>query len=167
MDVVPLTTYLKIMLDIKEIANFYRLGFLIRYLTRSEIIDWADSIIKASESPNIYIIEISLGNDLDVNELCNHLLELSGHSKNEISAKVLISKIISDLKKNKLSIKKATQLINSLFNIIDISEDERNWMICFDDDLEAVRDGLFSDLKMLKNDMVKHFTKYDKYELLV
>lgn len=60
-------------MDIKVMAEVYRLGIAIGYFTVQDVIDWADALIGSLEQPPYELIDISLSSKATPIDVCSLL----------------------------------------------------------------------------------------------
>ncbi|WLR42295.1 hypothetical protein LC087_16465 [Bacillus carboniphilus] len=80
-------------MDIKTIAEVYRLGLAAGFYTIQDVIKWADNLIEKVDEPPYEIIEVSLSSREKPYFICAKLKELTAFTEEELPTKILLGLI--------------------------------------------------------------------------
>src|SRR5690606_11847619 len=80
-------------MEIKVLAEVYRIGIDIGLLTAQDAIQWADNIIEHMESPPYELIDLSLSGNESEEDICFKLSHVNGNFDEELPPKIILSLI--------------------------------------------------------------------------
>ncbi len=114
-------------MEIKMMAEVYRLGITIGYFTIKDVIDWADAIIEKLEHPPVELIDISLSSKAKSIDICSLIHSFYGSSYNDSPLQILLGMFSCKYtySKNK------GDVASMLFRLIDFIqlEERAEWII--------------------------------------
>ncbi|MET4560231.1 ribosomal protein L31 [Lysinibacillus parviboronicapiens] len=155
-------------MEIKVIAEVYRLGLAIGYHSVQDVIRWADTIIEQLDKPPYEIIEISLSSKEKLVDVCSKLHMFYGGSNNDLPSKI----ILALLNKYFLSPSNTSDIFSMLSRLNDyVQLDERNeWitghLFYLSDAYYLAEQNIYGSLQEVNNDLKKflmQFVDYTKY----
>ena len=158
------TKKLKLFMPAKEEVEVYRLGLLIGYFSKQITVEWADKIIEKSDKPDYIFIETSLSKNKDKNEIIHLLESFKGKYNKNLPVKILVSLMHQDLKDDIITALEFSRYFNRLSEVSEVPSEDKIWMICFDDEYEEARGGLFGDIDSLNKELINYFSKYKKFK---
>jgi hypothetical protein len=96
---------------IKLMAEVYRLGISVDFLTVQEMIKWADNIIENLDTPPYEIIELSLSSNEKYDDINLKLMMVNGEFDRNLPPKILLALLNEYLNK--------TQDISKVIIVLD------------------------------------------------
>ncbi|MFJ5763832.1 hypothetical protein ACIP9C_00630 [Lysinibacillus sp. NPDC093210] len=102
-------------MDIKVMAEVYRLGITIGFFTIKDVIDWAEDIIEKLEHPLVELINISLSSKAKPIDICSLLHSLYRSPYNDSPFQILLGMLSSEY----TSSKNQGEVASMLFRLID------------------------------------------------
>jgi hypothetical protein len=150
--------------NIKEIAEFFRLGLRIGIFAPSTVIQWADSIIMAENKPDISIIEVSLSGAGGLNKTIDSLNEIKGEIRSDYPAKLMLAYCWKKLRTKDWTEDFFSGLLYSLKNASEVSEDVEIALMNLDENLSLAEDGVYGTVKEAMNDIMKFLESFEEYE---
>ncbi|WFD08775.1 hypothetical protein [Tepidibacter hydrothermalis] len=153
--------------DIKLKAELYRLALSCGFITKKDVINWADNEIMISENPDISIIELSLSGSKKAEDIISKLKEVSVGVDQEISLKILLGLFYKEIIKdpNKIQVI-STELYHLYLSLqIDNKEECYLWMMYLDDEFHLANNGIYGDVEEVKSRYIDFLKQYEKYAI--
>jgi hypothetical protein len=141
-------TDLKTFIDLLEV---FRLGLHTGIIERQVVVEWADRLVMQEETPDYFLIELSLGGRNNINDFIGLLDEYIGESKPEVSKRVILGCLLHQYRSGQLTLQKAIRAIDWLAMCVDYSKEEHSFMAGIDDDFNLADEGIcgtFSDMEI-------------------
>lgn len=76
------------MVNVKIIAEVFRIGLQIGLFSKTEVIEWADHTIETLDSPSIEIIEVSLSSNDKLVDIVSKLKNIKGTYDQKLAVKL-------------------------------------------------------------------------------
>ncbi len=152
-------------MEIKVIAEVYRLGLAIGYYSVQDVIRCADTIIEQLDKPPYEIIEISLSSKEKLVDVCSKLQLFYGGSNNDLPSKI----ILALLNKYFLSSNNTSDMFSMLSRLIDyVQLEERNeWitdnLFYLSDAYYLAEQNIYGNLQEVNNDLKKFLMQFEDY----
>jgi hypothetical protein len=141
-------TDLKIFTDLLEV---FRLGLHTGILERQVVVEWADKLVTQEETPDYFLIELSLGGRNNINDFIGLLDEYIGEDKPEVSKRVILGCLLHQYQGSQITLQRAVRAIDWLAMHINYSEEEHSFMAGVDDNYNLADEGIcgtFSDIEI-------------------
>ncbi len=150
-------------LNFKDTAEVYRIGLLIGFFQPADVVRWADAVILTSEKPDPCVIDVSLSEKKPIQDIAHLLKDIKGESHPTLPAHVLMGLMGRKLSENPGLVKRIATMAYSLAIDGKVSNDERDWLICFDDDFELAERGIFGTAEALTKELQDRLLGYSLY----
>jgi hypothetical protein len=151
------------MIAIKEMAEVYRLGLLTGLFSKEDVIAWADSIVRSESKPDYAFIEVSMSKNMIADDVANHLGSIKGTFDSKLPSKVLLGLLSKLFESDSIKAYNIPRIIYTLANIAEVPDDDKTWMMCFDDDYELAKSGKFGDVEVLRKELKIFLSKYNEF----
>ncbi|WFD08717.1 hypothetical protein [Tepidibacter hydrothermalis] len=153
--------------DLKLKAELYRLALSCGFLTKKDVIDWADNEIMISENPDISIIELSLLGSKNVEEVISKLKEVTGNIDEEVTLKILLGLFYKEIIKNPNKIQVISTELYHLYLSVEIDNKEECylWMMYLDDEFHLANNGTYGDVEEVKSRYIDFLKQYEGYAI--
>jgi len=154
------------MLLLKDEAEIYRIGLIIGYFKKKDIINWADKVIETKENIEYEIIEVSLLENSSKADIVSKLREVKGILNEQLIINVLLGLLSYGYNSNKLSADEiCTLLYHLVSNKIDISisNDIEQNIHYFSDGYYLATEGIYGDLKEICKELKEFLDLYTEY----
>ncbi|MFJ5789720.1 hypothetical protein ACIP9G_06480 [Lysinibacillus sp. NPDC093197] len=144
-------------MEIKVMAEVYRLGITIGYFTIKDVIDWADAIIEKLEHPPVELIDISLSSKAKPNDICSLLHSFYGSPYNDSPLQILLGMLSCEYTYSK----NLGEVASMLFRLIDYIqlEERAEWILKeilhLSDAYFLAEQKIYGDLQAVENDIKK------------
>lgn len=144
--------------DFPLLIEVFREGLTRELVSRQYVIAWADDIIKTTDDPDYFFIEVSLSSD--VNQLLEVLNNHSANIQDPICARVLMSliyyRLIND--NDPLTVEEAANLTGNLDHFDGLTSFEHNNVWNFED-------YVYYDPTQLQVDLLDFLSTYEAFNL--
>ena len=154
------------MLFLKDEAEIFRIGLIIGYFTKDDVINWADRIIETNENVEYEIIEISLLSNSSKADIASKLREVKGILNEQLIINVLLGLLSYGYNSNKFSEDEiCTFLYHLVSNKIDISisNDIEQNINHLSDGYYLATEGIYGDLKEICKELNEFLDLYTEY----
>lgn len=134
-----------------DLLEVFRLGLHTGIVERQVVVDWADRFVMQEETPDYFLIELSLSSRNNINDFIGLLDEYIGENKPEVSKRVILGCLLHQYRSGQLTLQKAVRAIDWLAMHVDYSEEEYSFMAGVDDDYSLANEGIcgtFSDIEV-------------------
>jgi hypothetical protein len=141
-------TDLRTFIDLLEV---FRLGLHTGIIERQVVVEWVDRLVMQEETPDYFLIELSLGGRTNIDDFIGLLDEYIGENKPEVSKRVILGCLLHQYRNGQLTLQKAVRAIDWLAMHVDYSEEEHSFMAGVDDDYNLATEGIcgtFSDIEL-------------------
>lgn len=120
-------------------------------MTKEEAISWADKLIVESEIPDERLFDLSLSKD--IYEAISHLRAFGSHGNSSEVAKRAFTLFAKGLEENKTTFEAVTRKLNDMaFSDFVPTKGAESPMMCFGDELEDAKLGIYGDTDTIKNE---------------
>jgi hypothetical protein len=155
-------TDLKTFIDLLEV---FRLGLHTGILDRQIVIDWADQLVIQEETPDYFLIELSLSGRSSLNDLIRLLDEYLGENKPEVSKRVILGCLLHQYRGGRITLEKAVRAIDWLAMQIDYSAEEHSFMAGVDADYNLAAEGVCGTFPEIEIFLLRFLSVYQGFYL--
>lgn len=148
-----------------ELLDVFNIALSVGIIDKFFIINWADEIIKNEDSPNEFIIELSLCGHKDINYVISLINEFVGSNKSSISSRVILAILYHKYKKGQINLQKVTYTINRINWQGELTEIEKKLIYGLDDDFELAHNGIKGSLKEVEKFTLLFLSLYKEFTL--
>ncbi|WP_316568799.1 hypothetical protein [Neobacillus sp. YIM B06451] len=156
-------------MEIKLVAEVYRIGISIGFLTIKGMIKWADTIIDNLDSPPYEIIELSLSTKEKQDEICLKLMMVKGEIDNSLPPKIILGLLSEYLNATK-DISSVISMLDKLIKYLPISNEWIELEIHFLSDGFYLAEQGIGDIEEVFNNLKKFLNQFvdnNKYLLML
>lgn len=145
--------------DFVLLLDVFREGLILNIIAAKDVTSWADDIIRNTDEPDYFFIEVSLNSDK--NNLIEIISEYTAEINNPICVRVLLGllyrKVISE--NSPSSIKKNARLLGSFTEFDSLTNFEINYLYKFDD----FEQFYLTDTELLEVEIINFLKEYDQF----
>ncbi|MDA2251874.1 hypothetical protein [Bacillus thuringiensis] len=155
------------MVNIKVIAEVFRIGLQIGLFSKTEVIEWADHTIETLDSPSIEIIEVSLSSNDKLVDIVSKLKNIKGTSDQKLPVKIILGLLWEKFMINEENVLKIKPFISDLihnnccegFNYID------EQLYNFNEEIKLAADNIYGNLEDISQEIKSFLSPYKDYGL--
>jgi hypothetical protein len=151
---------------IKLMAEVYRLGISVDFLTVQEMIKWADNIIENLDTPPYEIIELSLSSNEKYDDINLKLMMVNGEFDRNLPPKILLALLNEYLNKTQ-DISKVIIVLDKLIKHFSTDDERIEMEIHFlSDGFYLAEQNISGNLTEVLNNLrgfLNQFVDYKKY----
>ncbi len=150
-------------MDIKVMAEVYRLGIAIGYFTVQDVIDWADALIESLEQPPDELIDISLSSNAKLIDVCSLLHSFYGSPFNDSPLHIMLS-MLSNEHTTSNNLAKVSAMLFELIDFIQLEDCSKGIIIdllYLSDAYYLAKQGIYGDLQAVENDIKKFLQSFE------
>lgn len=154
------------MLFLKDEAEIFRIGLIIGYFTKDDVIKWADRLIETNGNVEYEIIEISLLSNSSKADIASKLREVKGILNEQLIINVLLGLLSYGYNSNKFSEDEiCTFLYHLVSNKIDISisNDIEQNIHHLSDGYYLATEDIYGDLEEICKELKEFLDLYTEY----
>lgn len=154
------------MLFFKEEAEIFRIGLIIGYFTKNDVINWADRLIETREKVEYEIIEVSLLSNSSKADIASKLHEIKGTFDENLIINVLLGLLSYSYNSNNfLADEICTFLYHLISNKIDvsISRDIEQKINYLSDGYYLATEGIYGDMTEICKELKEFLDRYTDY----
>jgi len=149
---------------VRKLTRIYGLGLCCGLWRKTEVIQWCDKLIEASDSPPYELIEISLMSKAKIDDMEGKLFEFSSTVDEEYAIKLTLSVIHEKLKEYELTIEESIKCTARLLvNRGVYRKAEYFELYSLDDSYDLAKDGVHFDLSEVIHTYIEMLSMYSKY----
>lgn len=153
---------LKTFVDLLEV---FRLGLHTGILERQVVVEWADQLAMQEETPDYFLIELSLSSRNNINDLIGLLDEYIGKNKPDVSKRVILGFLLHRYEAGQITLQKAVRAIDWLATHLDYSAEEHSFMAGVDDDYSLADEGIRGTLSEIESFLLRFLSVYQEFHL--
>ena len=150
-------------MDIKVMAEVYRLGIAIGYFTVQDVIDWADALIGSLEQPPYELIDISLSLKATPIDVCSLLHSFYGSPFNDSPLYIMLS-MLSNEHTSSNNLAKVAAMLFELIDFIQLEDCSKGIIIDLlhlSDAYYLAKQGIYGDIQAVENDIKKFLQSFE------
>ncbi|PEI83100.1 hypothetical protein [Bacillus toyonensis] len=155
------------MVNMKIIAEVFRIGLQIDLFSKTEVIEWADHTIETLDSPSIEIIEVSLSSNDKLVDIVSKLKNIKGTYDQNLPVKIILGLLWEKFMINGENVLKIKPFLsNSIHNnccegFDNIDEQLYN----FNEEIDLAADNIYGDLEDISQEIKSFLSPYKDYSM--
>ncbi|TBX46501.1 hypothetical protein E0M44_16425 [Bacillus toyonensis] len=155
------------MVNIKIIAEVFRIGLQIGLFSKTEVIKWADHAIETLDSPSIEIIEVSLSSNDKLVDIVSKLKNIKGTYDQKLPVKIILGLLWEKFMINEENVLKIKPFISNLilnnccegFDKVDIQ------LYNFNEEINLAADNIYGNLEYISQEMKSFLYPYKDFSM--
>lgn len=154
------------MLTLKNEAEIYRIGLIIGYFVKCDVIDWVDKLIDTQESVEYEFIELSLLASSSKIEIASKLFDIKGIANEQIIINVFLGLCSSSYNSNEFNEDEICTFLYRLISSkidISISSEIEETIHYLSDGYYLATEGIYGSLEDICSELKKFLDKYTAY----
>lgn len=149
---------------LKLMAEVYRLGISIGFLTVQEMIKWADNIIENLDTPPYEIIELSLSSKEKHSDICLKLMMVKGEFDGNLPPKIILA-LLNEYLNTTQDISNVIIVLDKLIKHLPTSDEWIEMEIHFlSDGFYLAEQNIYGDLTEVLTNLSKFLNQYVDYK---
>lgn len=157
-------------MSLKTIAEVYRLGLIIGYFSKNEVIQWADNLIEQMENPSSELIDVSMTASGKSADVAHALNLIRGDYSEELAIKIVLGMLYRRLKEqsNQSDIVDVVDYLGRLTNAVSVDSmgEDVYWEIdSIGDAYYLVEQNIYGNLNEVQHRVEQLLQLYSKYAL--
>ncbi|PEF62011.1 hypothetical protein COJ93_11535 [Bacillus anthracis] len=153
------------MVNIKIIAEVFRIGFQIGLFSKTEVIEWADHTIETLDSPSIEIIEVSLSSNDKSVDIVSKLKNIKGTYNKKLLVKIILGLLWEKFMINEENVLKIKPFISNLIhnNCCEGFDYVDEQLYNFNEEINLASDNIYGDLEDISQEMKSFLSPYKDF----
>lgn len=133
------------MVNIKIIAEVFRIGLQIGLFSKTEVIEWADHTIETLDSPSIEIIEVALSSNDKLVDIVSKLKNVKGTYDQELPVKIILGLLWEKFMINEENVLKIQPFISNLvhYNCCEGFDYADEQLYNFNEEINLAADNIY------------------------
>ncbi|MFJ7033924.1 hypothetical protein ACIQUE_23610 [Bacillus cereus] len=155
------------MVNIKVIAEVFRIGLQIGLFSKTEVIEWADHTIETLDSPSIEIIEVSLSSNDKLVNIVSKLKNIKGTSDQKLPVKIILGLLWEKFMINEENVLKIKPFISDLIhnNCCEEFDYVDEQLYNFNEEIKLAADNIYGNLEDISQEIKSFLSPYKDYSL--
>ncbi|TKH47370.1 hypothetical protein FC698_15715 [Bacillus cereus] len=155
------------MVNIKIIAEVFRIGLQIGLFSKTEVIEWADHTIKTLDSPSIEIIEVSLSSNDKLVDIVSKLKNIKGTYDQKLPVKIILGLLWKEFMINEENVLKIQPYISDLIhnNCCEGFDYVDEQLYNFNEKVKLAADNIYGNLEDIIQEIKSFLSPYEDYSL--
>ncbi|MGH0522080.1 hypothetical protein [Bacillus toyonensis] len=153
------------MVNMKIIAEVFRIGLQISLFSKTEVIKWADHTIETLDSPSIEIIEVSLSSNDKLVNIISKLKNIKGTYNQKLPVKIILGLLWEKFMINEENVLKIQPFISDLihnnccegFDNVDVQ------LYNFNEEINLAADNIYGNLEDISQDIKSFLSPYKDF----
>lgn len=153
------------MVNMKIIAEVFRIGLQISLFSKTEVIKWADHTIETLDSPSIEIIEVSLSSNDKLVDIISKLKNIKGTYNQKLPVKIILGLLWEKFMINEENVLKIQPFISDLihnnccegFDNVDVQ------LYNFNKEINLAADNIYGNLEDISQDIKSFLSPYKDF----
>ncbi|MGE7885167.1 hypothetical protein [Bacillus sp. NPDC094077] len=153
------------MVNIKIIAEVFRVGFQIGLFSKTEVIEWADHTIETLDSPSIEIIEVSLSSNDKSVDIVSKLKNIKGTYNKKLPVKIILGLLWEKFMINEENVLKIKPFISKLIhnNCCEGFDYVDEQLYNFNEEINLASDNIYGNLEDISQEMKSFLSPYKDF----
>ncbi|PEZ63329.1 hypothetical protein CN372_14055 [Bacillus anthracis] len=153
------------MVNIKIIAEVFRIGFQIGLFSKTEVIEWADHTIETLDSPSIEIIEVSLSSNDKSVDIVSKLKNIKGTYNKKLPVKIILGLLWEKFMINEENVLKIKPFISNLIhnNCCEGFDYVDEQLYNFNEEINLATDNIYGNLEDISQEMKSFLSPYKDF----
>lgn len=146
------------MASLREEAEYFRLGLILKLLDNDAIVDWADRTISKSDDPPIEIIEIALAGKMPLEEMTSLLKSVPGQGDLSVGAHQTLRLLRDQLGAGTITLESAVNTLWAYHQCAFVEEAEKSQAVSFSNLLYMAQEGEGGTLESVQEEVLSFLT---------
>ncbi|MCU5584453.1 hypothetical protein OCF65_29295 [Bacillus toyonensis] len=153
------------MVNIKIIAEVFRIGLQIGLFSKAEVIEWADHTIETLDSPSNEIIEVSLSSNDKLVDIVSKLKNIKGTYDKKLPVKIILGLLWKEFTINKENVLKIQPFISDLIhnNCCEEFDYVDEQLYNFNEEINLAADNIYGNLENISQEIKSLLSAYKDY----
>ncbi|MBO1581659.1 hypothetical protein [Bacillus sp. XF8] len=153
------------MVNVKEMAEVYRIGLQIGIFSKADIINWADQTIEKLDYPSNEIIEVSLSSNDKLVDIASKLKNIKGRYDKKLPLKIILGLLWEKFivcEENVLEIK---FFISSLvqYDCCEELDDVHTKLYNFNEEIYLATENIYGNLENISQEIKEFLSIYKDF----
>ncbi|PEM44336.1 hypothetical protein [Bacillus toyonensis] len=155
------------MVDMKIIAEVFRIGLQIGLFSKTEVIEWADHTIEILDIPSIEIIEVSLSSNDKLVDIVSKLKNIKGTYDQKLPVKIILGLLWEKFMINEENVLKIKPFISNLIlnNCCEGFDNIDEQLYNFNEEIDLAADNIYGDLEDISQEIKSFLSPYKDYSM--
>ncbi|QQN86701.1 hypothetical protein [Bacillus toyonensis] len=155
------------MVNIKIIAEVFRIGLQIGLFSKTEVIEWADHTIETLDSPSNEIIEVSLSSNDKLVDIVSKLKNIKGTYDKKLPVKIILGLLWEKFMINEENVLKIQPFISNLvhYNCCEGFDYVDEQLYNFNEEINLAADNIYGNLEDISQEIKSFLSPYKDYGL--
>ena len=155
------------MVNIKIIAEVFRIGLQIGLFSKTEVIEWADHTIETLDSPSNEIIEVSLSSNDKLVDIVSKLKNIKGTYDKKLPVKIILGLLWKEFMINEENVLKIQPYISDLIhnNCCEGFDYVDEQLYNFNEEVKLAADNIYGNLEDISQEIKSFLSPYEDYGL--
>lgn len=155
------------MVNIKIIAEVFRIGLQIGLFSKTEVIEWADHTIETLDSPSNEIIEVSLSSNDKLVDIVSKLKNIKGTYDQKLPVKIILGLLWEKFMINEENVLKIKPFISDLIhnNCCEGFDNIDEQLYDFNEEIDLAADNIYGDLEDVSQEIKSFLSPYKDYSM--
>ena len=151
------------MVNVKLAAEVYRIGLVIGFFTKQEVIKWADSVIEILDNPPYEIIDLSLSSKLNMEKFMWKLESIKGEVEQDLTPKILLG-LLRDYLDRQQDISAVVEKMDQLIQYLPVNCEPIEMEIHYlSDAFYLAKNEIYRDLKSVRGEIEDFLDEFVVY----
>jgi len=142
-----------------------RAGLASGFLTKEEIINWADKIITKDKEPDIFFIDLALSSSKSTGDVLHYINEYLGFEKTTIDGRPLLGLIYKEYKNERMNLEKTVTTIFRLKFEAIFNDREEAFIYSIDDLYDCAKNNIYGTIEDVQRELEKFLGFYKDYTI--
>ncbi|PEK86240.1 hypothetical protein [Bacillus mycoides] len=153
------------MINIKIIAEVFRIGLQIGLFLQTEVIEWADHTIETLDSPSNEIIEISLSSNDKLVDIVSKLKNIKGTYDKKLPVKIILGLLWEKFMINEENVLKIKPFISNLIhnNCCEGFDYVDEQLYNFNEEINLAADNIYGNLEDISQEIKIFLSPYKDF----
>ncbi|KWU58966.1 hypothetical protein AWW70_19215 [Bacillus mycoides] len=155
------------MVNIKIIAEVFRIGLQIGLFSKTEVIEWADHTIETLDSPSNEIIEVSLSSNDKLVDIVSKLKNIKGTYDKKLPVKIILGLLWEKFMMNEENVLRIQPFISNLvhYNCCEGFNYEDEQLYNFNEEINLAADNIYGDLEDISQEIKRFLSIYKDFSM--
>ena len=149
-----------------NILQFFRLGLINGFITKSDVISWVDKEIELNPDISNELIDISLSGSKSKNDFIDSVTSLTGYNLTETAAKLFLGTLYNKYINKEISLESLSSSLNYISKYEPLNEQENIKLWMLEDELELAKKQIWGTVEQVEKNILAFLTPYKEYKLL-
>ncbi|MGF9814389.1 hypothetical protein [Bacillus toyonensis] len=155
------------MVNIKIIAEVFRIGLQIGLFSKTEVIEWADHRIETLDSPSNEIIEVSLSSNDKLVDIVSKLKNIKGTYDKKLPVKIILGLLWEKFMINEDNVLRIQPFISNLvhYNCCEGFNYVNEQLYNFNEEINLAADNIYGNLEDISQEIKRFLSIYRDFSM--